>query len=583
MDAVSDPTIPEIVVMSSAQVGKTLLLLAIIGYHIDQDPAPILLLQPTLEMAEAFSKDRLAPMVRDTPALRGKIKDPRSRDSGNTLLHKGYPGGQITMAGANSPASLASRPIRVVLADEIDRYPASAGTEGDPVNLARKRTTTFWNRKIVLVSTPTIKGASRIEAAFEQSDKRRYMVPCPHCDHFHPLEWDNLRMEEDRPETAAMVCPGCGALYDDSHKLKMLRRGRWEATAPFNGVAGFHLNELYSPWRTFADVAADYLRAKDHPEQLKTWVNTSLGETFQEVGEAPEWQRLYDKREGYHTNRVPAGVAFLTAGVDVQKDRLELEIVGWSHGKRSHSIDYRVILGDTEKTGNDGPWAELQRMITTEQWEREEGGSLPLKYTAIDSGYRTTIVYEFCRRFPASKVAPIKGREDQAMPISPPRAIDHRKDGKKAFRGLKLYSVGTSAIKEELYAWLRLDKAEGQEAPPGYCHFPQYAEGYFKELTSERAVIKLVRGVSRVMWVKTPGVRNEPLDCRVYARAAAAIVGMDRYKDRDWEALRASVEAPAPKAKQRPRQADEPAPPTQAATAKPERPAKQRRRSSFWD
>lgn len=581
MDAVSDPTIQEIVVMSSAQVGKTLLLLAIIGYHIDQDPAPILLLQPTLEMAEAFSKDRLAPMVRDTPALRGRIKDPRSRDSGNTLLHKSYPGGQITMAGANSPASLASRPIRVVLGDEIDRYPASAGTEGDPVNLARKRTTTFWNRKIVLVSTPTIKGASRIEAAYEQSDKRRYFVPCPHCDHFHPLEWDNLRMEEDRPETAAMVCPSCGALYDDSHKLRMLRRGQWVATAPFNGVAGFHLNELYSPWRTFSDVASDYLRAKDHPEQLKTFVNTSLGETFQEVGEAPEWQRLYDKREGYPTNRVPAGVALITAGVDVQKDRLELEIVGWSQGKRSHSIDYRVILGDTEKTGDDGPWAELQRVINTEQWEREEGGTLGLKFTTIDSGYRTTIVYDFCRRFPLSKVAPIKGREDQAMVISPPRAIDRKKDGKAAWKGLKLYTVGTSAVKEELYAWLRLDKAEGQDAPPGYCHFPQYGESYFKELTSERAVIKVVRGVSRVMWVKTPGVRNEPLDCRVYARAAAAIVGMDRYKDRDWEALRASVEAP-PKPKQK-RQTAEPEgrAERQESTQSTGRPAIKRRPSSF--
>lgn len=583
MDAVSDPTVQEVVVMSSAQVGKTLILKAILGYHIHQDPAPILLLQPTLEMAETFSKDRLAPMVRDTPALRGRIADPKSRDSGNTLLHKVFPGGHITLAGANSPASLASRPIRIVLCDEVDRYPASAGTEGDPVNLAKKRTTTFWNRKTALVSTPTIKGASRIELAFEQSDQRRFLLPCPHCGEFHALDWGNLSMEEGKPDTARMACPACGCIYDDTDKLRMLRLGRWVAHAPFNGVAGFHLSELYSPWRTFGDVASDYLKAKDSPEQYKTWVNTSLGETFADVGEAPAWQRLFDKRESYPIGSVPADVRFLTAGVDVQRDRLEVEIVGWCEGKRSYSIDFRVFEGDTERTGADGPWAALRTMILGETWKHEDGMPMALRYTCVDSGFRTTTVYDFCRSIGMSRCAPVKGMDNQAAVISSPRPIEHRRDG-KTWRGLKLYLVGVSVVKDEFYGWLRMEKAEDGTPPPGYCHFPEYAQQHFKEITSEQLMTtRDRRGYLKRTWTKTPGVRNEPLDCRVYARAAAAIVGMDRFSGRSWETLRARLGAeptPAPKPTETsanaPEQERSPAPVAKNAP-------KPKRRSGFWE
>ncbi len=261
MDAVNDPTVREIVVMKSAQVGWTEILGNIVGFHVDRDPAPILLIQPTLEMAEAWSKDRLAPMVRDTPALKGKIKDARSRDSGNTLLHKQFPGGHVTIAGANSPAGLASRPIRVVLCDEVDRYPPSAGTEGDPISLARKRSTTFWNRKLLMGSTPTVKDASRIEAAFLASDQRYFLVPCPHCGTEDRLRWQHVRWPEGRPEEAHYVCPHCGAVIEDTDKLRMLESGRWEASTEFNGVAGFHLSELYSPWVTFGAMARAFTEA----------------------------------------------------------------------------------------------------------------------------------------------------------------------------------------------------------------------------------------------------------------------------------------------------------------------------------
>ncbi len=537
LDAFSDPKIERVVVKSSAQVGKTLIAKAVLGYYIHQDPAPILVIQPTVEMAETFSKDRLAPMIRDTPVLKGKIADPRSRDSGNTTLHKRFPGGHLTLAGANSPAGLASRPIRIVLFDEVDRFPPSAGTEGDPVALGEKRTSTFWNRKKGLFSTPTKAGISRIERAFLESDQRSYHVPCPHCSHFHVLIWDNVRYPEGHPEAARMACPECGVLFGDADKPRMLRLGQWVAAQPTRKTAGFYLNELYSPWRKFADVAADYESAKDKPELLKTWWNTSLGLPYEEPSEAPEWQRLYDKREKYPSNRVPLEVGILTAGVDVQGDRLELEIVGWAPGKRSYQIDYRVLLGDTSKVGSDGPWAELAKIIHTEQWDHESGAMLPLRTVAIDSGYRTTTVYDFCRQFHPTRVAPIKGRDDQATVISNPKTIDRRRDG-RPIKGIKLFNVGSSVIKQEFYGWLRLDLAEDGTAPPGYCHFNEDRDQqWFKELTSERIQVKLVRGFPREVWIKNPNLRNEPLDCRVYARAAAAIAGIDRWRDREWQAI----------------------------------------------
>ena len=285
MDAVADETVREIWVMKSAQVGWTEILNNVIGYHIHQDPAPMLLVQPTLEMAEAWSKDRLAPMVRDTPALAERIADPRSRDSGNTLLHKKFAGGHLTVAGANSPAGLASRPIRIVLFDEVDRYPASAGTEGDPISLGKKRAATFWNRKVLAGSTPTIKGSSRIESGFESGDQRFYHVPCVHCGELQRLVWSQVRWPDGQPELAVYACVACGAELTDADKPKMLRAGQWVASRESRGIASFHISELYSPWSTWADMAVAFVQAKKLPETLQTWINTSLGETFEERGD----------------------------------------------------------------------------------------------------------------------------------------------------------------------------------------------------------------------------------------------------------------------------------------------------------
>lgn len=335
MDAFTDPLVEEVVVMSSAQVGKTEILNNVVAFFIDQDPSPMLIVQPTLEMGEAWSKDRLAPMIRDTPCLRGQIQNPRARDSGNTLLHKTFPGGHLTIAGSNSPASLASRPIRVVLQDEVDRYPASAGAEGDPCSLADKRTANFWNRKKGKFSTPTVRGVSRIELAYEGSDKRRYSMPCPLCGEFQFLSWSQVKWDDEAIDEASYECLFCRKRWSDAQRWRAVRFGRWKATAPFSGVAGFHLSAVYSPWTRLSDLAKQWTEAQRSPELLKTFINTALGETWEEKSEkAPDAHVLMERCEDFGSE-VPDGVAIITAGVDVQADRIVVEVIGWGRDEES--------------------------------------------------------------------------------------------------------------------------------------------------------------------------------------------------------------------------------------------------------
>lgn len=510
MDALNEPDIETVVIMSSAQVGKTEFLLNIIGYHVDQDPSPMLLLQPTLEMAETFSKDRLAPMVRDTPALNGKIKDPRARDSGNTLLKKNFPGGHITMAGANSPASLASRPIRVVLCDEVDRYPPSAGSEGDPVNLARKRTTTFWNRKVVLTSTPTVKGISRIERAYEDSDQRKYYVPCPHCQATQPLKWSNIIFDKADLSRVVYACDHCGTEIEENQKFRMLARGEWVAESESHKTAGFHLNELYSPWRKWRDVVEDFLAAKDNQETLKTWVNTSLGETWEEAAEKVDENSLYSRREDYDT---PNEVLVITAGIDVQDDRLELELVGWGEGKESWGLDYRVIYGDP---GLPQVWRDLDQALSL-QFTTDDGRKLGISAACIDTGgHYTQITYEYVKPRQVRRIYGIKGVGGEGRPIV--SAPSKKKTGHQK-KAIDLFTVGTDQAKSIIYAWLKQT-----ETGPGYCHFPlHYNEEYFKQLAAEKVVTKYRKGFAYREWVKTRP-RNEALDCRQYALAALEIL-----------------------------------------------------------
>ncbi len=552
MDAISDPTVETAVIMSSSQIGKSECLGNMVGYHIDQDPAPIMVVMPTERDAETWSKDRFSPMARDTPCLRDKIADPKSRDGNNKILHKRFPGGHLTIVGANAPSGLASRPIRLLLCDEVDRYPFSAGAEGDPVNLAKKRTVTFWNRKIVLVSTPTNKGASRIETAYEESDQRQYWVPCQECGEAQVLVWGQVRWDkteqgEHRPETARYECIHCGARWDDQTRWAAVGKGEWRARRPFAGIAGFHLNEIYSPWVRLEAMVKAFLSARaGGDEAMKTFVNTSLGETWVETGDAPDWQRLAGLKEDWPAGTVPERGLFLAAGADVQKDRIEVDVWAWGRGLESWLIDHVVIEG-----GPADPecWAKLSELLGR-TWTHASGAHLTIARLAIDTGYETSAVYGWARAVGFGQVAPVKGVEgfNRAAPVTGPTFVDATIAGKRLRRGARLWTVAVSTFKAETYRFLRQERptaeeiAAGATYPPGTVHLPGWVDSeWLKQLVAEQLVtVKNKRGFARLEWQKLRE-RNEALDARVYARAAAWIAGADRWSEAQWAELERQV------------------------------------------
>lgn len=551
LDAICDSACESVVVMSSAQVGKTELLLNIIGYFIDYDPSPILLLQPTLEMAQTFSKDRLAPMLRDTPALKGKVADSKSKSSGNTMLHKTFAGGHITMAGANSPASLASRPIRILLADEVDRYPASAGAEGDPVNLAIKRTTTFWNRKIVLVSTPTIRGVSRIESAYEDSTQEIFCLPCLECGEFQQIRRQHLTHDKDENGNLIGVqaaCEHCGTVHDEY--VWKGQQGRWIAQADHAKTRGFHLNEYISPWRKWLEIETDFLQAKKSPETLKTFVNTSLGETWEEdTGEKLDHQALYMRREHYQAE-VPVNNAVLTAAVDTQDDRFEIDVVAWVAGEERYHISYERLYGDLSRSEI---WQLLAKRLNR-SFVTPNGNMLNIKMVFIDSGgHYTDEVYQFSKKNGPQKFVPIKGHAQMGKPI----ATFPRKRNKN---GIYLTMIGADTAKEII-----TDRLKILEPGPGYPHWPvgdEFDELYFEYLTNERRAIKIVKGRKQVVW-DAGGRRNESFDTAVYNLAAIRTlqqhfgINLNKYTNDDEESdeseqIEEAPAAPKPKPPRKP-------------------------------
>jgi len=534
MDAISDPRLRDIVVMAGAQVGKTEMLLNVIGFHIHHDAAPILCVMPTLEMAQAFSKDRLAPMLRDTPALRGSVKDPRSRDANNTTTHKVFTGGHISLVGSNSAAGLASRPIRVVLCDEVDRYPPSAGSEGSPILLARKRSATFHNRKMVMVSTPTNKGASMIESQYEESDKRQYFVPCEDCGTVQTLKWSNVKWEKDKPETAYYACEACGSVWDDAKRNRSVRKGEWVATADFTGVAGFHINGLYSPWTMLADAARDFLIAKKAPDTLRVFVNTFLAETWEDAGETISDIRFEDREEDFGAN-IPDDIVVITAGIDVQDDRLELELVGWGRDEESWSLDYKTLYGDPSTPHL---WNDLDNILKA-SYTTESGRQLGIRAACVDSGgHYTQAVYNFVRPREGRRIFAIKGMAGEQRPLV-------GRPSKNNIGKIKLFTVGTFPIKELIFSRLKV-QSEGA----GYCHFPAgRSDEYYQQLAnSEKIVTKYQKGFPRREFVKTR-TRNEALDCRVYAYAALCILSLNINAVADRV-----VNAPEPETEPQPQQ-----------------------------
>ncbi len=521
----TDP-VQRVVFMAGAQIGKTETGNNWIGNIIDQAPGPILVVQPTLDMAKRYSKQRITPLIEESPRLRHKVKDPRERDSGNTVQMKEFEGGVLIMAGANSAAGLRSMPVRYLFLDEVDAYPGDVDGEGDPIHLAIKRTDTFPRRKIFITSTPNVAGLSRIAREFENSTQEYYHVPCPFCGVKQQLEFKQLRWPEGKPELAKYHCIDCGKAIGEEHKTQMLEHGDWVAKNPDAEIVGFHLSGLYSPvgWYGWGKLAGDWLKAQKDERLLKIFINTVLGEVWQPRGESPEWERLYSRREDYPIGRMPDEALMVTAGVDVQRDRIELEFVSWAADKQNWSLDYVVLDGDTARPD---VWKKL-----TEQLNREfisaHGEVFHVNRMAIDSGFATTEVYAWARQQPAEKVMVIKGVQRGGMVLGAPEAVDVTLIGKKAKFGIKVWPLAVSQLKSELYGHLRLEVEPDGSFPPCYCHFPKHAPEYFKQLTSERLVQKVVRGVPRMEWTLPGGMRNEVLDCRVYARAAAIACGLDR-------------------------------------------------------
>lgn len=577
--SVNDPT-RKVVFMKAAQVGATEAGNNWLGYIIHWAPAPVLAVWPTVEAAEKVSKQRIEPLIEESPELRRLIPPARARDSGNTLRIKEFPGGVLAMTGANSGVGLRSMPARFAFLDEIDGYPGDVDGEGDPVALVANRLRTFGRfSKMFLVSTPKIAGTSRVEREFMASDQRRYFVPCPHCGEKQWLKFERLRWEKGHPAGVAYACEHCEQTFEERHKTNFLAEGEWRATADPTepGVAGFHISGLYSPlgWLSWQQIATEWEAAQGNEELLKAFKNTVLGEVWTERGEAPDWKRLSDRKEDQLIGTVPDEVLFLTAGVDIQHDRIECHVWGWGRGLRSWLVDVRILMGATTSPQ---VWRELTGLLS-ETWERENGQELQVSRFAVDTGDQAHIVYAWVRSVNDKRVIAVKGMRgfDRNAPVSGPSLVDVNEKGKKVKKGLGLWLVTGDVFKAETYRFLRLERpteeevADGVVYPDGYIHLPAgTTDEWLRQITAEQLVTEENRRTKfkKLIWKKIRE-RNEALDCRVYARAAAWLIGADRWKDETWAAL----ESRAPKIEQ-------PRPMASAPPMQPARPQGRRMRST---
>lgn len=560
-DALSpSSSVQRVVVMKGSQLGFTEAGLNWLGFVIHHAPGPVMMVQPTTETGKRVSKQRVAPMIEDSPALRGLVRDPRARDSGNTTAMKEFPGGVLVITGANSAVGLRSMPVRFLFLDEIDAYPADADGEGDPVELAERRTATFARRKIFMISTPKDAGSSRIEAAYLEGDQRRFFVPCLHCGAFQTLDFDRLSWPEGEPQKAVYACPHCGGVHENNDKARMLAQGEWRATAAGDGrTASFLISSLYSPpgWFSWGDVATQAEKAKGNAERQQVFDNTVLGLPYADAREAPEWEAIAARAEDYTPGTIPMGGLLLVCGVDVQRDRLEAEVVAFGRNGESWSVDYRVIHGDPHQPA---VWRDLDALLD-ERFPHAGGGDLTVEKLAIDSGdgMTTQAVYAWAGKHGLRRVMAIKGTARTAQTIGAARPVETGADGKaRKVGGVKVTMVGVNLLKARFYAHLRQTPGDtdgvagdGGEALFGVCHFPCYDDEYFKMLTAESLEKRQNRaGFATLEWVKTRP-RNEALDCRVYAMAAALACGMERFADAHWtarERLAGTGAATAPRA-----------------------------------
>jgi phage terminase large subunit GpA-like protein len=520
LDALTDPKIEHVTVMKSARVGYTKCLNHCVAYHIHQDPAPIMVVLPTIEDAQGHSKEEIAPMLRDTPCLRGLVSEAKAKDGANTILQKQFPGGTLSLVGANSPRGFRRVSRRVVLFDEIDGYPTSAGPEGDQIKLGIRRTEYYWNRKIVSGSTPTVKDFSRVERLYLETDQRRYFVPCPECNHYQYLRWPNITWHDNDPATATYKCESCSTLVPHSKKRWMVERGEWRATAPGNGKhIGFHIWAAYSysPNASWPQLVEEFLASRSNPEALKTFVNTVLGETWEDeyaskVGADFLLERA--SKETYAQHKPPADALALTIGCDTQDDHLSLSVWAWGRDEEGWLIDRVKLYGSPSRSE---VWTQLDEILAT-PYTNEADEPLKVLCCAIDSGgHHTQEVYQYARERAHLGVIAIKGANTKGKPpLGKATKVDINFKGKALKRGASLFPVGVDGIKSLLFGRLK-----HSDPGPGYLHFyPTVTPEYFEELTAEKQILRFRNGFPERIWVKKSQSRNEALDELNYAYAA---------------------------------------------------------------
>ncbi|KAB2970325.1 phage terminase large subunit family protein [Zoogloea sp.] len=530
LDTISDDKTETVVLMIASQVGKSEALLNILGYFIHNDPSTILFVQDTVNEAQKFSSERITKMFRDTPELAALTKETKEKGARDTMLMKQFLGGTLYIGGANSPSALKSISARVLLCDEVDRYPASAGSEGNPVSLAINRTTNYeHNRKIVLVSSPGDTYTSEIYARYLQTDQREYQIRCVHCDHYFVPKWDHVKwnkVEETGhaiPETAMIYCPDCGAGHTEGQRFEAMRNGRWIKNNPTAKDAGFKASQLISPFVTIKTIVKKFVSAIGKPGELRVFFNNNLGEPYEDKTDGLDDIEFLDRLEEYGTTNIPEKVLFLTAGVDVQSDRLEMSVWGWGRDLESWHIEHVIVHGNPTQVRT---WIDLKQALLT-VYKREDGAALPIEAACIDSGHEARAVYEFTRANNAQRWYAVKGKPGASVDIWPKRASYTDKG--------KMYSVGIESAKDSIAECLKVP-----ETGPGFVHFSNRCDpDFFSQLTSERKVYEQdKRGMIKRYWKLVKQARNEAWDCFVYALAARQSLGTI-----DFDALELNVKA----------------------------------------
>lgn len=518
-NCITDSHTESVTIKSSSQVGKTEMLLNILGRYMHLDPCSILFVQPTVDDAKAFSKERVEPMIRDTKVLKELVKKANKKADG-TVQGKMFPGGYVRFVGANSPSGLASRPIRITLLDEVDRFPQSAGQEGDPVQLAERRTTTFFNRKILRVSTPTDDTTSKIQKLYLQGSQEEWCLPCPHCGEYQAPRWEDIKEDEG---IIKLECHHCSILgREEEWKKDNQVKGKWIAKFPKEMKnRSFHLNALTSPWRTWKEIHEEYLQVKDDELRMRAFINTVLGETFiLHLDEQLDYEAIFERREDYGAE-LHDNIRFLTAGVDVQDNRLELMVVGWGYQYESYVVAYRDFPGSP---GKEDIWLQLDAYLKR-KFSFKNKKNLSIACTLIDSGgHHTGNVYKYVYGKAKRNIFAIKGQGGFGINI----LNGFRKTTKKGVPSINLLSLGVNALKDLVYS--RLTILEGA----GTCHFPTDSTkgcgiDFFKGLTAEVKVKKMTSKGEKIEWEVLPDRRNEPLDLMNYATAGIELLPVDLY------------------------------------------------------